>query len=65
LRPVPGLVCRFLALAQTWRRGADTRDRKIVILECQLGHGVARITHPAKKAMSILASNRCARKKPF
>jgi hypothetical protein len=62
---VPGLLCRFLALAQTRRRAADTCGPKIVILECQSGHGVARITHAAKKAMSNLASNRRVREKAF
>jgi len=62
---VRAAACRFLALAQTGRCGADTFAVKIVIAECQLEHGVARITQSAKKAMFILASNRCARGKPL
>ena len=56
-------ACRFLALAQAGRRGGETLLTKIVIPECQLGHGVARITQSMKKAMFILASNRYAREK--
>jgi len=58
-------ACRFLALAQAGRRGGETLLTKIVIPECQLGHGVAWITQPTKKAMFILASNRCVREKPL
>jgi len=59
-------ACRFLALAQAGRRGGETLLTKIVIPECQLGHGVARITQSMKKSdVHPGIKSLCAQKNPL